>query len=444
MGTGILIAADEEARVLGIVLSHPEYMAKAATQLSEEHFASPKMRGIWKAAYAVFQRTGAVQLTALVSEMRKQKSEATISDLAQYRDAFLSPEEFEPCIEALELAATRRRIYAAAQKILEAAQDVNRDTPVELEITAQGFIWGALRQVGKQDIVHIAEPLQQVVEELHEAGQGRPSRRITTGFSETLDHRLGGGLAPGDLIILAGRTGTGKTALAEKIALHVAEKHGAVLYFSPEMSAEALARRAVQIAGPVHTERMRTPDAGALEKVDWVLKTVGALPLYIADQRSVSVPDIVAMSQAFQLEHPDLSLIVIDHFGELAIPFGGEKSLPRTMGVMASRLRQLAAELNVPLLLLHQLNRGVEGKRPNKADLRDSGRLEEIADIILLLYRDPGLPPELERLAELIVDKNRRTGWTRTLIIEFMDEFVRYQEAMPQWRAEYLRVVLKG
>src|SRR5690606_33205734 len=181
----------------------------------------------------------------------------------------------------------------------------------------QSEVWNATQRAGQQNIVALADAASKVVESWERRAQGETDDRLSIGFPQSLDRKLGGGLAPGDLYVLAGRPHMGKTALALTISLNVARNTGRrVLHFSPEMDAQALATRALQTFG-IATDDALNPTEDTVAHALRVLEYLQQYPIDIVPHRSPTVEDVVSRSRAYAKEHPDVVLIVIDHLGEI-------------------------------------------------------------------------------------------------------------------------------
>lgn len=255
---------------------------------------------------------------------------------------------------------------------------------------------------------------------------------LPTGYID-LD-RITGGLQGGSLIILAARPSMGKTALALNIAQHVAiEQKTPVLIFSLEMSAEQLSHRLLASEAKVNIHDMRT---GALPQGAWdvLANAAGRLseaPIYIDDSSFLSTLDLRARARRFKAQHPDLGLIVVDYLQLMSLSRKVENKQQEVAEISRS-LKGVARELNVPVIALSQLSRAVEqrqDKKPQLADLRDSGAIEQDADLVIFLYRSGYYESNKEDnqdVADLIVAKHRN-GPTGTVQLLFVKEYTRFE-----------------
>ncbi|NLG94167.1 MAG: replicative DNA helicase [Acetomicrobium flavidum] len=255
---------------------------------------------------------------------------------------------------------------------------------------------------------------------------------LPTGYID-LD-RITGGLQGGSLIILAARPSMGKTALALNIAQYVAIKQETpVLIFSLEMSAEQLSHRLLASEAKVNIHDMRT---GALPRGTWdiLANAAGMLseaPIYIDDSSFLSTLDLRARARRFKAQHPKLGLIIVDYLQLMNLSRRVENK-QQEVAEISRALKGVARELNVPVIALSQLSRAVEqrqDKKPQLADLRDSGAIEQDADLVIFLYRKGYYEPDKEDgqdVADLIIAKHRN-GPTGTVQLLFVKEYTRFE-----------------
>jgi replicative DNA helicase len=283
---------------------------------------------------------------------------------------------------------------------------------------------------GRADFVPLREAMKEAFQLLQERYENQGSvTGLPTGFHD-LDE-MTAGLQPSDLIILAARPAMGKTTLALNLAEYAALKtKKAVAVYSMEMSASQLAFRLISSIGRVNATRLRT---GQLEDEDWsrvnmAIKMLSEVKIFIDDTPALS-PDVLrSKARRIKREH-DLGLIVIDYLQLMAVPGTGENRATEISEISRS-LKALAKELHVPVIALSQLNRGLESrtdKRPVMADLRESGAIEQDADIIMFIYRDEYYHKDSadKGLAEVIISK-QRNGPTGTVKLKFFGEYTRF------------------
>ena len=253
-------------------------------------------------------------------------------------------------------------------------------------------------------------------------------RAVPTGFRD-LDEKLGGGFRGGELIIVAGRPAMGKTAFALNIANRAAADHS-VLFLSMEMPIAQIQQRNVSLHGEIHMSRLRTPDLMTDE--DWNRLTaatgkIDALNLYLDDQAALTLLEVRAKARMVKRKH-GLGLIVLDYLGLMT--GGPTENRNQEVGSYSRGLKALAKELDVPVLALAQLNRGLENraeKRPSMADLRDSGEIEQDADAIMFLYRDEVYNPNTQAkgICEILIEKQRQ-GETGMVPLSYKGEFTKF------------------
>lgn len=261
---------------------------------------------------------------------------------------------------------------------------------------------------------------------------------VATGWP-SLD-KLTRGLEPSSLVILAARPSMGKTTFGVQLAQQVAEKADKpVLIFSLEMSVAALGLRMMSSIGRLDHDHVRSSkmDEDEWSRVTLASNKMAKLPLHIDDQSGLTVRDIAVRSQRLAREHGGLSLIVIDYLGLIAFA-GRVENQNLGIGQITAALKGLAKSLKVPVVLLSQLNRNLEqrpNKRPIMADLRDSGSIEQDADLIAFIYRDEVYHPDSQDAgtAELIIAKHRN-GETGTLRYAFIGKYCRFDELAYDWQ----------
>jgi len=263
---------------------------------------------------------------------------------------------------------------------------------------------------------------------------------IPTGYQDF--DRLTAGLQPSDLIIVAGRPAMGKTSFAMNIAEHAAIKHGkSVAVFSMEMASLQLVMRLFSSLGQIEQNRIRT---GTLDDLDWpkltsAMNLLHKSKIFIDDTPALSPAELRARARRLKREH-DIDLIIVDYLQLMAVPDTRENRATEIAEISRS-LKAIAKELNVPVVALSQLNRALEqrpNKRPLMADLRESGSIEQDADLIVFIYRDEVYNPETSEKgkAEIIIGKHRN-GSTGTIQLAFQGPWLRFVNLAPESTYQY-------
>jgi replicative DNA helicase len=310
--------------------------------------------------------------------------------------------------------AMLRALIRAGSEIVAAAFAEEDDVGTVLDTAERRIL-----EVGQRRNSGAMTPIKDVIHDAFETIESRYQDKdsllgATTGFYD-LDHMLSG-FQPSDLLILAARPAMGKTSLALNFCRNVAvEAQKPVLMFSLEMSKEQLVQRLLCAEAAIDSHRLRT---GYLAEQDWgkLTHAIGVLseaPIFIDDTASISVNEARSKARRIMAEHGELGLIMVDYL-QLMTSGMSSKGDNRTaeMGAISRGLKQLARELRVPVVALSQLSRAVESrtdKRPMLSDLRESGSIEQDADIVMFIYRDEYYNPETDKksTAEVIVAKHR-------------------------------------
>ena len=295
----------------------------------------------------------------------------------------------------------------------------------------------------QSSILSMKELIPKSIDRLHQlAESGSKLLGSSTGF-KALDNKLQG-LQDGDLIVVAGRPSMGKTALAMNIAENVLvendENTGAVLVFSLEMPAESLTTRLLSGMSRLDQQDVRSGklDNKQVTQVVEQSKRLRELPIYIDDSSLISPMELRARARRVNRQEPNgLSLIVVDYLQLMQVP-GSLENRVNQISEISRSLKSLAKELNVPVLALSQLNRAVEqrtDKRPMMADLRDSGAIEQDADVILFIYRDEVYNEDSDQgnKAEIIIGKQRNGPIGKTYLT-FLKQYARFEDFVPDDR----------
>ncbi len=329
--------------------------------------------------------------------------------------------------------AVRRRLLLAAESIIDQVQTGEKGT-LELLDSAEQSVFALSQLSGPRDWHAISTVVdEQMVEIQSRAESPGEVTGLPTGFVD-LDKKLAG-FHPGQLVILAARPAMGKTAFALNLALNAAQRGGAAVgIFSLEMSRHELVGRMLCSEGRVDAGRVRT---GRLGPDDWrnlvvASERVHALPMAIDDTSGLTIGQLRSKARRLKMEHPNLGLIVVDYLQLMQGTGGAKESREQVISTISRGMKILAKELGITVLALSQLNRSLESrtdKRPLPSDLRESGAIEQDADVIMFIYRDEiynqDKSPD-KGIAEIIVAK-QRGGETGTVKLSFQGEFTLFQ-----------------
>lgn len=428
-------AAEAEQAVLGALLLAEHAWDEVADLLTEQDFYRNEHRLIFRA----------------VAELARQRRPADAVTLIDYLQSLGALEEAGGADYLLELAASavsaanvrayaeivreksllRRLIEVGTRAIDRAFSPEGRSAREIVEETEQAIY--ALAQGGERQKTYV--DLRQAVTDSFRLIEERAAAHreiigIPTGFHD-LDRRTSG-LHGGDLIIIAARPSMGKTALALNIAEHAAlsDSHTPVAIFSMEMSAMQITMRLLSANGQIDQSRLRT---GRLETDDWrrltsAVRLLSRAPIYIDETPSLSPLELRARARRLKAAHK-IGLIIVDYLQLMHVP-GTRENRATEISEISRSLKALAKELNVPVIALSQLNRQLEtrqDKRPVMADLRESGAIEQDADLILFIYRDEYYHEDSSErgIAEIIIGKHRN-GPTGTVKLLFRNLYTRF------------------
>lgn len=426
---------EAEEAVIGSVLINPEAYYDVAEFLTAEDFYIHRLRWVWETFTRLHEQRSPIDLLTVTEDLDNQGhlaelgGAAFITSLINNVPSSLHAEAYGRIIEQ---NAVRRRLLQAANSIAKTAfqEDLNIDAAID---EAEKAVFGVSEQRLSTDL----QPIKQVLSDYYDRVD-QLSRRddeifgVPTGFID-LD-RLLGGLQPSDLLIIAGRPGQGKTSFlmsAAKNAAQTYKKHVAV--FSMEMSNEQLVQRLLSQETGINSQRMRT---GKLEENEWdlfaqAIEVLGDTHMFLDDTPAITPTQMRAKCRRLHMEF-GLDMIVVDY---LQLMQGDLRTDNRVQEVsyISRNLKVLARELNVPVLAAAQLSRAVEqraDKRPVLSDLRESGSLEQDADIVMFIYRPEFYEEDSLRknVAEIMVSKHRN-GPTGKVELIFRDNLAKFENA---------------
>ena len=421
-----------EQAVLGSMLIDEGCIKDVMDKLRPSDFYLRQNREIFETIYTMFSYAQPIDGITVCEEMRKAGTydEATTrSYLAQLMEITPTSANVMEYVEIVREKALLRSVAQAAAEITAMVQaGVGDATRILME--AEQKVYAIRRGQSAQEMVPLRQVLPEVLDRLSEMSESENHLPgLSTGLS-AVDQKITG-LNKSDLILLAARPGMGKTSFALNIALNVAKSTNmTVAVFSLEMSREQLATRLLSAEALVENNRLKT---GMLRETDWE-KIAGAasvlnrVNIRIDDNPMLSVADMNAKCRRLE----NLGLVVIDYLQLMtsAGKGGGGESRQQVVSDMSRMLKIMAKELNVPVICLSQLSRANEkrdDKRPMLSDLRESGAIEQDADIVLFLYRDDYYHEDTEKhnIAECIVAKNRH-GETGKVELRWMPEYTQF------------------
>ena len=392
--------AQAEQAVLGSALLSRECLYTVFSRLNEEDFFVGKHQLIYRAIKNLFDKQTPVDVLTATEELMNMKELETIGGveyLQQCADAMVALSSIDYYINIVNDQAVLRRLIQTCRDIdaaylSEEITDVN-EFIANSETTLKDAV--EKRRVAEfKKAKDVAEEVKLNIETPQEVKTDGVSG-LTTGFDRL--NKITQGFHPGDMIIVAARPSVGKTALALNFAYRAAKRtNKPIAIFSLEMPAEALIKRLIGVESAVSLTKITTGNLVGVDraKVANAIYKIGSLPIYIDDSPNGKLMDIIAKSRKLQANEPELGMIIVDYLGLVTTSSTAKGSDSRQEEVRKTSLalKALARELQVPIIVVSQLSRDVEkrgeNKRPILSDLRDSGSIEQDADVVMLLYRE--------------------------------------------------------
>ena len=422
-----------EQAVLGSMLIDPDCIKDVMDKLQPEDFYLRANRDIFETIYHMFIYSRPIDGVTVAGEMERNGvyNDNTRDYLVQLMDVTPTSANVMEYVKIVLDKSLMRQVAAAAGSITAMVQEGNGDAGDMLE-SAEQKVYAIRRGRSAQNMVTVSMVLQDVMNHLAEltASGGKTLPGLSTGLS-AVDAKING-LNKSDLLLLAARPGMGKTSMALNVALSAAKSSGkTVAIFSLEMSREQLVTRLIASEGLVENTRLVT---GNLRESDWqriaeAASSLSRMDIRIDDNPLLTVADMNAKCRRLE----NLGLVVIDYL-QLMTSAGGKgysgENRQQAVSDISRMLKIMAKELQVPVLCLSQLSRANEkrdDKRPMLSDLRESGAIEQDADIVLFLYRDDYYNSDSEKrnVAECIVAKNRH-GETGKVELRWMPEYTAF------------------
>lgn len=428
---------EAEMSVLGSMLIDPECIGDVVAQIQDDSFYRIEHQAIFNALVHLYENNSAVDLVLLRNELERRgklNDAGGVDYLVRVAEEVPSAASIEHYTEIVKNKAMLRQLIAATNEILAEAYDQQGDVSAKFDQAEQRIF-----AVTEKKITSAAVPIKHLIQEACENIENR-SGGITghsTGYFE-LDETLCG-LHSGEMIIVAARPSMGKTSLALNIAEHIAcDDNKAVVVFSLEMSKTQLVERLLCSRSHLDSQLVRNGNLNT-DQFQLLTQTCGELydkPLFIDDTPGITPLEMRAKCRRLKSQH-DIQCIVVDYL-QLMSMGGKVESRQQEVSTMSRYMKALAREIDVPVILLSQLNRAAEsrdGHRPRMSDLRDSGSIEQDADVVMLLHReayyhrgDPDYDhdsPEAN-VAEIIIAK-QRNGPTGTIKLVFDGSITRFQ-----------------
>ncbi|KGM57311.1 DNA helicase [Lysobacter arseniciresistens ZS79] len=429
-------SVEAEQAVLGGLMLAPEAYDTVADSLAERDFYRRDHQLIFRAIRELAEKNKPFDAVTLgewfesIGEAEQVAGGAYLIELASTTPSAANIKAYAEIVR--DKAILRQLIEVGTSIVNDGFQPDGRESSEILSSAEQQvFAIAEAGAKGRSDFTAINTALSEAFDVLQTRyASGGSVTGLPTGYTEF--DEMTAGLQPTDLLILAARPAMGKTTLALNIAEYAAIKSKkAVAVFSMEMSASQLALRLISSNGRVNAQRLRS---GQLEDEDWsrvtsAIRMLKEAKIFIDDTPGLSPDALRAKARRLKREH-DLGLVVIDYLQLMAVP-GNSENRATEISEISRSLKHLAKELNVPVIALSQLNRSLEqraDKRPVMADLRESGAIEQDADVIVFIYRDDYYNKENspdKGLAEVIIGK-QRNGPTGSIKLKFFGEYTRF------------------
>lgn len=425
---------EAEQSVVGAMLMDKDAILTASELISGQDFYQSAYGAIFDSMVELFNEGKPVDLVTLQDRLKEKDVPPEITSLEFVRDLVTAVPTSANVKYYAQIVADKsmmRRLIKLNDEISNACYVGNEPLPAILEMTERS-VFELLQKRNLGDYTPIKQVVLNALDRIEKASKNKGNvTGIPTGFND-LDYKLSG-LQPSDLILVAARPSMGKTAFVLNIAQYVAfKREKGVAVFSLEMSKEQLVNRLFSLESQVDSQALRT---GNLKDSDWEkliegAGIIGKSNLIIDDTPGISVSELRSKCRKYKLEH-DIQLIIIDYLQLMTGSVGRHsESRQQEISDISRSLKALARELNVPVVALSQLSRAVESrpdKRPMLSDLRESGAIEQDADVVMFIYRDEyyNKDSEFKKQAEIIIAK-QRNGPVGTVHLAWLADYTKF------------------
>ena len=428
-------SAETEQAVIGSILMDKDEMMNVADILVPDDFYQSEYRMIYQAMVQINSEGRPVDLVTVHEQLKSMNVPPEVSSLdfmIEVVNSVATSANAKHYAKIVKEKSLLRKVIKVNETIMEECYAGHESADAILEETEKQ-LFKLLQSRGAEDITPIKDVVMEAINRIEAASKQSGSvTGVPTGFTD-LDYRTAG-LQPSDMILIAARPSMGKTAFALNLAAHAAcKKHITTAIFSLEMSKVQLVNRFLSMESSVSAQNLRT---GNLSETEWEklvegASIIGNSGLVIDDTPGISISDLRSKCRKIKLEHDDLGLIIIDYI-QLMTSNTRSESRQQEVSEISRSLKALARELNVPVVALSQLSRAVEQRpdhRPMLSDLRESGAIEQDADVVMFLYRDDyyNKDTELKGIAEIIIAK-QRNGPIGTVKMAWIPEQTRFAD----------------
>ena len=423
---------EAEQSVIGCMILSREAITVASDMLQEEDFYNRQYGVVFQAIVELYDAGKSVDLVTLQNKLREKDVPPEVSSLEFVRDLMLMVQtvtHISDYVRIVSEKATMRRLIKACEEIAGSCYVGKEELGPILE-DAEKSIFNIVQRRDTGDYTPIRQVVLSAMERIEKASKNKGNvTGVATGFLD-LDYKTAG-MQPADLILVAARPSMGKTALVLNIAQYVAFKSDLPLaVFSLEMSREQLVNRLFSLESRVDSQHIRTGNLSDREWEDLIdgAGVVGRSKLIIDDTPGISVPELRSKCRKFKLEH-NIQMVIIDYL-QLMSGSGRTDSRQQEVSEISRALKALARELNVPVIALSQLSRAAEQRpdhRPMLSDLRESGAIEQDADVVMFIYRDDYYNKDSDKkgVAEIIIAK-QRNGPIGTVELAWLPDYTKF------------------
>lgn len=406
-----------ETSVLGSIIIDPDAITKVADVVRPVDFYDDRHRSIYEACLRLYDQNSPIDVLTLSEELRKEGLLQEVGGgayLTRLTNLVPSSANVEQYASVVASKSVRRRLITASNEISRIGHD-DKHTIAELVELAEAKLFDVSKRFVSSDVASLETILEGSFDRLDALHKDKGSiRGITSGFRD-LDGKLAG-FQKSDLIILAARPSMGKTAMALNLAQNAAIKAGKpVLLFSLEMSKEQLVDRMLASEAGVNSWNLRTGNLSDsdFEKISHAMGSLSEADLFIDDTPGITVSELRTKARREAHKH-ELGLIVVDYLQLMSggAKFGGTENRVQEISEISRGLKSIARELSVPVIALSQLSRSVESRSPQipqLSDLRESGSIEQDADVVMFLYREDYYKEDSEKpnILDVIISKHR-------------------------------------